>query len=54
MRMIFGRLRAEGLKFNAPKYSFSLRYISYLCYVIKMEGVNSDPKKVQGIMDIRR
>ena len=36
---IFGRLRAAGLKDNAPKWSFSLKEIPYLGYVIKNEGI---------------
>ena len=54
MRIILGRLRAVGLKVNAPKCSFGLKDITYLCYVITMEGIKSDPNKVQGIMDIGR
>ena len=52
MRTIFGKLRAEGLKANAPKFSFRLKDIPYLGYVITREGIKPDPKKVQGIMDI--
>ena len=34
LRIIFGRLHAAGLKFNAPKCSFWLKEIPYLGYVI--------------------
>ena len=50
--IIFGGLRTAGLKVNAPKYSFGLKEIPYLCYVITREGIKPDPKKVQGIMDL--
>ena len=50
--MIFGGLRAAGLKVNDPKYSFGLNEITYLCYVITREDTKPDLKKVQGIMDI--
>ena len=30
LRIIFSRLRAAGLKYNAPKCSFGLKYIPYL------------------------
>ena len=53
-RMIFGRLRAAGLKVNSPKWSFGLNNIPYMGYVIKKEGIKPDHKKVKGIMDIRR
>ena len=45
-RIIFGRLRAAGLKVNAPKCSFGLKEINYLCYVITREGIKPDPKKL--------
>ena len=32
MIIIFGRLRAAGLKVNAPKFSFGLKKIPYLGY----------------------
>ena len=38
LRIIFGRLRAAGLKVNAPKCSFGLKDIPYLGYVITREG----------------
>ena len=52
LRIIFGRLRAAGLKVITPKCSFGLKDISYLCYVITREGIKPDQKKVQDIMDI--
>ena len=52
LRIIFGRLRAAGLKFNAPKCIFGLKEVPYLSYVITREGIKPYPKKVQGIVDI--
>ena len=52
--MMFGRLRAAGLKVNAPKCSFWLNDIPYLGCVITREGIKPEPKKVQCIMDIWR
>ena len=52
LRIIFGRLRAAGLKVNAPKCSFGLKEIPYLGYLITREGIKPDAKKVQGIMDL--
>ena len=52
--MIFGRLRAEVLKCNAPKCSLGLKKIPYVGCVITREGIKPYPKKVQGIMDIGR
>ena len=52
--MIFGRLRVTGLIFNEPKFSFWLKEVPYLCYVITREVNKPDHKKGQGIMDIRQ
>ena len=54
MSIIFGRLCAAGLKVNAPKCSFGLKEIPYLGYVLTREGIQPNPKKVKGIMDLRR
>ena len=54
LRIIFGRLRDSGLKSNAPRFSFGLKGITYLGYLITREGIKHDPNKVQGIMDIGR
>ena len=54
LRIIFFRLRATRLKVNATKYSFWLKEITYLGYVITREGIKPDTKKVQGIMDLGR
>ena len=51
-RTIFCKLRASGLKVNAPKCNFGLKDIIYLGCVITREGIKLDPNKVQGIMDI--
>ena len=52
--ILFGRLREAGLKVNAPKCSFGLKEITYLCYVITREGIKPEPRKVQGIMVLVR
>ena len=54
LRIIFVRLRSEGLKVNSHKCSFWLKEIPYLGYVITREGIKPDPKKVQGIIDLGR
>ena len=54
MSIIFGRLCAAGLEVNAPKCSFGLKEIPYLGYVVTREGIQPNPKKVKGIMYLRR
>ena len=48
LRIIFGRLRAAGLKFNVPKCSFGLNHIPCLGYVITKEVIKPEPKKCKG------
>ena len=52
--VIFDRLHATGLKENDTKCRFWLNMITYLGHIIKREGIKPNPKKVQGIMDLRR
>ena len=52
--IIFGSLCSAGLKVIAPKCSFWLKDIPYLGYVMTREGIKSDPKKLQRIMDLGR
>ena len=40
------------MKVTAPKYSFWLKEIPYLGYIITREGIKPDPKKFQGIIDL--
>ena len=51
---IFRRFLKAGLKVNAAKSSFGLREIPYLGYIISMDGLKWDPKKIQGIMDLAK
>ena len=54
MRIIFGRLRAAGLKVHAPKCIFWLKDIPYLGCVITRECIKPDPNKVQVIVYLGR
>ena len=47
-------MRSASLKVNDPKFSFRLKEIPYLGYVITREVIKPDPKKVKGIMDLRQ
>ena len=51
---IFRRFLKAGLKVNATKCSFGLREIPYLGYIISLDGVKPDPKKIQGITDLTK
>ena len=54
LKIIFGRLRASGLKVDAHKCISGLKEIPYLGYVKTREGIKYDPKKLQGIADLGR
>ena len=54
LKEIFNRFKQAGLKVNAPKCSFGLKEIPYLGYIITMDGLKPDPKKIQGIVDLKR
>ena len=54
LREIFKRFQNSGLKVNANKCIFGVKYIPYLGYIVKRDEVNPDPKKIQGIMDLER
>ena len=41
-----------GLKYNANKCSFGLKYVTKLGYVINWDGTKPDVIKLQGVMDI--
>ena len=43
-----------GLNVHSPKFSFGLKEITYLGYVITRKGIKPDLKILIGIIDIRR
>ena len=49
-----GRDLPQVPKVNAAKCSFGLKEIPYLGYIISMDGVKPDPKKIQEIMDLAK
>ena len=52
IKVIFHGLRYAVLKLKAKSYSFVLKDINYLCYVINWKGIEINMKKVKGIMDL--
>lgn len=51
VRQVLDRLRTYGLYCKLSKCEFSVSEISFLGYVIGVEGVSMDPRKVQTILD---
>ena len=54
LRIIFGRLRALGLKVNSTKFNFGLKDIPFLFYIITREGIKPEPNRLQVIRDLGR
>jgi Reverse transcriptase (RNA-dependent DNA polymerase). len=50
----FVHIQETGLKVKADKCSFGLSEFLYLGYIISHEGIKPDPKKIQGIVDLKR
>uniref|UniRef100_A0A665U756 Gypsy retrotransposon integrase-like protein 1 n=1 Tax=Echeneis naucrates TaxID=173247 RepID=A0A665U756_ECHNA len=46
LKVVLGRLQAEGLKAKLSKCSFFKKEVSYLGHVISGEGVSTDPSKI--------
>ena len=51
---IFCRFHKAGLKVNAAKCSFGLKEIPYLGYIISIDSIKPDPKKIQGKIDLAK
>ena len=45
-------MSTSGLKLYATNFSFGLKEITYLGYIITRELIKPNPKKVQGIIDL--
>ena len=49
LRRVLIRLQDAGLKVNAPKSSFCAMETKYLGYILTLDGIKPQPKKVQAI-----
>ncbi|XP_056118703.1 uncharacterized protein LOC130096084 [Rhinichthys klamathensis goyatoka] len=49
LRVVLGRLKAEGLKVKLEKCAFFQEEVSYLGHVISSHGVATDPKKIEAV-----
>ena len=47
-------MRSVGIKVNSLKCSFRLNTIPYLGYLVPQEGIKTDSRKLQGIIDLGR
>ena len=53
MKIVLGRIRAAGLKLKPSKCSLFQRETTFLGHVISADGIKTDPKKVQDMVDMQ-
>jgi hypothetical protein len=46
VNLILKTLKKTGIKINGPKYTFHAKEIEFLGYIINLNGIKIDPKKV--------
>ena len=51
LRSVLQKLRAAGLKLKPSKCKFFKDRISYLGHIVSKDGVETDPKKIEVIVD---
>jgi hypothetical protein len=49
MNLVLETLRKAGIRINGPKYTFHAKEIEFLGYIVSLDGIKIDPKKVQVI-----
>jgi hypothetical protein len=51
MNLILKALGKASIRINGPKYTFHTKEVEFLGYIIGLNGIKIDPKKVQAIQD---
>jgi hypothetical protein len=46
MNLILETLEKAGMRINRPKYTFYIKEVEFLDYIIGLKGIKIDPKKV--------
>ena len=49
LRVVFEKLKQQGLKLKPSKCDFFRQELTYLGHVVSKEGIQTDPKKVEAI-----
>ena len=48
---VFQKFAKAALKLKPSKCEFFQKRIKYLCHIVSEEGVSTDPKKVEGVLN---
>ncbi|GBM88894.1 Retrovirus-related Pol polyprotein from transposon 17.6 [Araneus ventricosus] len=51
LRKVFQRLQKANLKLSLKKCRFFQKEVAYLGHVISAEGVQTDPEKIEGVVN---
>jgi hypothetical protein len=46
VNLILEALGKAGMKINKPKYTFHVKEMEFLGYIVGLDGIKIDPKKV--------
>jgi hypothetical protein len=49
VNLILKALEKAGMRINKPKYTFHTKEIEFLSYIVGLNKIKMDPKKVQAI-----
>jgi hypothetical protein len=51
VNLILKALGKAGMRINKPKYTFHAKEMEFLSYIIDLDGIKIDPKKVQAVQN---
>jgi len=46
VNLVLETLEKAGIKINGPKYTFHAKEMEFLGYIVGLDGIKMDPKKV--------
>jgi hypothetical protein len=49
VNLVFKTLKRAGMRINGPKYTFYAKKMEFLDYIVGLDRIKMDPKKIQAI-----
>jgi hypothetical protein len=46
MNLVLKILEKAGMRINGPKYIFHAKEVEFLGYIVSLDGIKMDPKKI--------